>query len=264
MEGEQDAVRTLECLRGRLVAERSASKAAKQDADTMAKKLQELEEKLRVEAKARRRAEKKLNLLKKKLESLHISLISEDSGAEQQSSSSDNFDPSISATSTDPDETEPKSETTKGSTQKHGSFELAMVQSVSPDEDPFDKTLEFEEESGDFGSSGLSIEDQSHQDIEWREKSSDSKVFCSRSMMSSTNDTEKDAVKSRSNNEDDLVADNSMALVLITPLATSQAFSSATEVTITDRHPREVLNTLRQLREYLQNSTESRHLVKVG
>ncbi|GAB2210309.1 hypothetical protein Droror1_Dr00015573 [Drosera rotundifolia] len=138
-----------------------------------------------------------------------------------------------------------------------------MVQSGSPDEDPFDKTLEFEEESGDFGSSGLSIEDQSHQDIEWREKSSDSDVFCSRSMMSSTNDTEKDAVKSRSNKEDDLVADNSMALVPITPLATSQAFSTETEATITDQHPREVLNTLRQLREYLQNSTESRHLVKL-
>ncbi|OAY41066.1 hypothetical protein MANES_09G071500v8 [Manihot esculenta] len=72
MEGD-DSLRTLECLRGRLLAERQASRAAKEEAQLMGNKLIELENKLREETKLREKAENKLKFLKKKLESLKSS-----------------------------------------------------------------------------------------------------------------------------------------------------------------------------------------------
>ncbi|XP_012443410.1 uncharacterized protein LOC105768179 isoform X3 [Gossypium raimondii] len=70
--GGDGGMRTVECLRGRLLAERQASKIAKQDAQLMESKLLELENKLKEETKLRNKAEKRFKLLKKKLESLKI------------------------------------------------------------------------------------------------------------------------------------------------------------------------------------------------
>ncbi|WOL16265.1 hypothetical protein Cni_G25052 [Canna indica] len=69
---EDDKLRTIDCLRGRLLAERVASKAAKEEADKLAKRLQELERKLAAEIKCRDKAEKKLKLAMKKLESVKV------------------------------------------------------------------------------------------------------------------------------------------------------------------------------------------------
>ncbi|KAM7526266.1 hypothetical protein LguiA_016168 [Lonicera macranthoides] len=77
MEGED--LRTVECLRGRLLAERMASKVAKEYADQMSNKLIELENKLRAEMKSRNKAEKRMNLLMKKLGFLNISFASDES-----------------------------------------------------------------------------------------------------------------------------------------------------------------------------------------
>ncbi|XP_019705946.1 uncharacterized protein [Elaeis guineensis] len=72
-EGEEDdGLRTVDCLRGRLLAERVASKVAKAEVDLMAKKLAELEKQLDVEIKSRNRAEKRLEFALKKLESLKL------------------------------------------------------------------------------------------------------------------------------------------------------------------------------------------------
>ncbi|KAK7337008.1 hypothetical protein VNO77_17564 [Canavalia gladiata] len=68
-----DGLNTLECLRGRLLAERHASRVAKEEAQSMGKKFVELEKKLREEIKLRDKAERKLQLLKKKLESFNMS-----------------------------------------------------------------------------------------------------------------------------------------------------------------------------------------------
>ncbi|KAK4765796.1 hypothetical protein SAY87_007438 [Trapa incisa] len=73
MEEDEGLKRTIECLRGRLVAERQCSRAAKENADQLDKKLKELEDKLREESKMRDTAEKKLRLLERKLESLKAS-----------------------------------------------------------------------------------------------------------------------------------------------------------------------------------------------
>ncbi|RLN41863.1 uncharacterized protein C2845_PM01G11480 [Panicum miliaceum] len=65
-------MRTVDCLRGRLLAERVASKAAKEEADQLAKRLDELEKKLADEVKVRNKAERRLRRAIKKLESLKI------------------------------------------------------------------------------------------------------------------------------------------------------------------------------------------------
>ncbi|XP_031395702.1 uncharacterized protein LOC116206995 isoform X1 [Punica granatum] len=87
MEEDESLKRMTECLRGRLVAERQQSKAAREDADQLGNKLKELEDKLKEETKMRDRAEKKLRLLQGKLESMKTAARSSDD-SEQQSSSS--------------------------------------------------------------------------------------------------------------------------------------------------------------------------------
>ncbi|KAG0450450.1 hypothetical protein HPP92_026734 [Vanilla planifolia] len=63
-------IKTVECLRGRLLAERLASKAAKADADRLAKRLVDLEALLQEELQRRERAEKRMKLLLKRLKSV--------------------------------------------------------------------------------------------------------------------------------------------------------------------------------------------------
>ncbi|XP_065041061.1 uncharacterized protein LOC135674809 isoform X2 [Musa acuminata AAA Group] len=70
---EDERLWTVACLRGRLLAERVASKAAKEEAEKLAKRLEELERKLDEEIKCRDRAEKKLKCAIKKLKSLKVS-----------------------------------------------------------------------------------------------------------------------------------------------------------------------------------------------
>ncbi|KAL1541246.1 hypothetical protein AAHA92_25494 [Salvia divinorum] len=78
MEGE-DSVRTVDCLRGRLLAERAASKIAKEEELQLENKLMELEKLLKQEAKSRNKAEKRLKFLMKKLESMKSSHCSDES-----------------------------------------------------------------------------------------------------------------------------------------------------------------------------------------
>ncbi|XP_022634693.1 uncharacterized protein LOC106756908 isoform X5 [Vigna radiata var. radiata] len=71
---EHDGWNALECLRGRLLAERQASKVAKEQAESLCnKQFNELEKKLKEEIKLRDKAERKLKLLKKKLECFNVS-----------------------------------------------------------------------------------------------------------------------------------------------------------------------------------------------
>ncbi|XP_009769531.1 uncharacterized protein LOC107821308 [Nicotiana tabacum] len=76
---KEDGLRTVECLRGRLLAERAASRKAKEDAELFGNKLIVLENKLREETRSRNKAEKKLNFFIKKLEALNISYVSDES-----------------------------------------------------------------------------------------------------------------------------------------------------------------------------------------
>ncbi|XP_022143889.1 uncharacterized protein LOC111013694 isoform X1 [Momordica charantia] len=90
MEGGEGLI-TLDCLRGRLLAERQASRSAKEEAEFMGKKMIELENQIRKETELRNKAEKRLKLLIKKLESLNIasiSVISENSTSSEISTNS--------------------------------------------------------------------------------------------------------------------------------------------------------------------------------
>ncbi|MQL93687.1 hypothetical protein Taro_026350, partial [Colocasia esculenta] len=83
--GEVDGFRTVECLRGRLLAERLASRAAREEAELMSKRLSELERLLAEEIKARNKAERRLKRLLKKLESLKIFDVSSQSNVSEGS-----------------------------------------------------------------------------------------------------------------------------------------------------------------------------------
>ncbi|KAJ4971500.1 hypothetical protein NE237_004599 [Protea cynaroides] len=85
VEGD-DGSRTIECLRGRLLAERTSSRAAKEEAELMRSKLIELERQLKAEIEAKNRTEKKLKFLTKKLESLKFAPVSDQLSSSETSS----------------------------------------------------------------------------------------------------------------------------------------------------------------------------------
>nr|GMC90523.1 myosin heavy chain, cardiac muscle isoform-like isoform X2 [Ipomoea batatas] len=76
----EEVMRTVEFLRGRLLAERVASRKAKEAAQLMGNKLVYLETKLKEETKSINKAEKRLKFLKKKLECMNVSYVSDESG----------------------------------------------------------------------------------------------------------------------------------------------------------------------------------------
>ncbi|KAJ0987708.1 hypothetical protein J5N97_006064 [Dioscorea zingiberensis] len=69
---EDGGLRTVDCLRGRLLAERVASKAAKAEVEKMSTRLEELEKLIAEEIKSRDRAQRRLENALKKLESLKL------------------------------------------------------------------------------------------------------------------------------------------------------------------------------------------------
>ncbi|KAH6825724.1 transmembrane protein [Perilla frutescens var. hirtella] len=83
---EEDSSRTANCLRGRLLAERLASRNAREEAEHLGIRVLEVERLLKQEAKSRKRAEKKLKILMKRLECMNISYVADES---EESFSSD-------------------------------------------------------------------------------------------------------------------------------------------------------------------------------
>ncbi|KAJ0987706.1 hypothetical protein J5N97_006062 [Dioscorea zingiberensis] len=69
---EDGGLRTVDCLRGRLLAERVTSKAAKAEVEKMSTRLEELEKLIAEEIKSRDRAQRRLENALKKLESLKL------------------------------------------------------------------------------------------------------------------------------------------------------------------------------------------------
>ncbi|KAJ4891820.1 hypothetical protein Rs2_31568 [Raphanus sativus] len=97
-------MRTVECLRGRLLAERQVSRSAKEKAELITIKMEELEKRLKEEIRLREKAEKKLRFLMKKLEFIKGSRSSE--GSEQSSSSQDSCFSSVSTSASNEGEGE--------------------------------------------------------------------------------------------------------------------------------------------------------------
>ncbi|XP_058214466.1 uncharacterized protein LOC131325960 [Rhododendron vialii] len=239
MEGDED-LRTVECLRGRLVAERAASRVAKEDAEQMENKLTELENKMRAEIKSRNRAEKRLKLLMKKLDSLNLSsyyhTVSENSSILEKSEMS-----SVSSSSSTNCQILQQSKTkspqknsqdleyyasrTRAPNSSHcGSNEESLVSEEKPN---------FEEPSGGEVNSSQDYRNPKTDDLG----------------SSSTSDQAQD---------DDV--DNSLALV---PVDLPKE-SRPPDPLIVNASVADVLDSLRNAREKLQLSMERRRMIEVG
>ncbi|XP_059427772.1 uncharacterized protein LOC132161630 [Corylus avellana] len=249
MEGD-GGLRTVECLRGRLVAERQASRLAKENAELLGNKLMELENQLKEETKQRNKAEKKLKILMKKLESLNITTISVES---EQSSSSENCKMSCrSSTSTsdskDPEEDELKSQFT--------SPEISQTLQNNASETSASTPILSSPSSEKDSQSNSNLNDPSQETLSDKMSSTseypkaDSRSYSS--LKSSLQENE-------SNHEDDV--DNSLALVPVDYPASSQA----AEMKPLNESVSEVLDALRHAREKLQSSIQGRrHMIQVG
>ncbi|CAK7342894.1 unnamed protein product [Dovyalis caffra] len=264
MEGD-DSLRTLECLRGRLLAERQASKIAKEEAELMENKLIELENKLREETQLRKKMEKKHKILMKKLQSLKISPTLE--GSEQSSSSDNSGFSSTSSTSNsshkDPEESESKPQSiipeVSHDMKDNGSETTASNQNTCTVFDSTEEsagTQDIQDSNSDHNIEDCSSDKPSH---ESKACSQDSKADdqSSSSIKASKVEMETNA-GNESGNED--YVDNPLALVpLSLPASTKKS-----ELKIVNRSVIEVLDALRHAREQIQSSMESRHMIRVG
>ncbi|KAL4352516.1 hypothetical protein GQ457_06G008050 [Hibiscus cannabinus] len=217
---------TVECLRGRLLAERQASKTAKQDAHLMESKLLELENKLKEETKLRNKAEKRLKLLKKKLESLKILPDLEES---ERSSSSQSQSSAVSSLS---------------SASSSGSKDPQESASMSPITVP-----EIPENAPDTKSD---TKESSYEKFTSKSSSSFSSLEPSTTEINTTNYEE----------DDEEYVDYSLALV---PLELPET-KPAPEIHIVSKSVGEVLDSLRHARERIQSSMgrTRRQMIRVG
>ncbi|KAF8042505.1 hypothetical protein BT93_A0976 [Corymbia citriodora subsp. variegata] len=242
--GKEEGLRTVECLRGRLLAERQASRFSRERAQLMATKLVELENQLREETRLRAKTEKKLKLLKKKLETLLISSAlpeSEQSGfcetSIAYSDSSSTVTIASEAKTTEEAEVESKSHFEKKDAspyQELNSLEKALAG---------DKR---DSDAGDFSS----------------EKSGPA------SCHSHTSARDSAATEKENSFDVDDQVDDSLALVPVTlPEAAEPASKELdAKMMITSASVREVLDALRHARESIQRSMEERRscMIRVG
>ncbi|KAF7804512.1 polycomb group protein Pc-like [Senna tora] len=249
MEGDE-GFNTVECLRGRLLAERQASRVAKQEAESMDYKLVELEKRLRYEIKLRERAERKLRKLKNKLESLRNSCSSEKSEISCSSASRDSeasetkppttTNPSVSE-NTMHNDSEPPTPIARDydSRATHNSNSDC---SFSQDPNPLD--LNHDESSS--SSSKSSSKDSNSEDL----KNDESRQSSLSSKTSVTEYEEED-------DDDRNFIDISLAIVPV-------KFAETRNVKAVNESVIEALEALRHAREKLVCSIGARHTIKVG
>ncbi|KAK4749349.1 hypothetical protein SAY87_026798 [Trapa incisa] len=239
MEEDECLKRTIECLRGRLVAERQCSRAAKENADQLGKKLKELEDKLKEETKMRDRAEKKLRLLERKLESLKASDGSEDSGKRLCSSVSENSlayscDSTVTTTITSGTFNQPREQ------ESDSQIRTRVVRENIDHDDP--ESAQRKQRNGssctaDDRNSGVTqISGESYHE----EGGSDLET------------TRSDGHREVSEEEGNDVVDNSLALVAVNHHVVEE--SRQRELKVINRSVGEVLETLRLAREGIQRS----------
>lgn len=244
----KEDLRTIECLRGRLLAERQASKIANEDAEQMGNKLIELENQLKEETKLRNKAEKKLRYLKKKLESLNILIPLDQS--EQSSSSSDICAHSCkSSTSTsglkDSEESESKPQIT--TPQVSQNLDNNLSDTISSNQSH--ESAYFQESSSCLDTANTS--EHSSPCCEGSKPDDD------HSMKAET-----EADQNESDKED--YVDNSLALVPVSNPVQAEKSDSNQVKKITGGSVRDALDALRLAREMIQCSMESRRMIRVG
>ncbi|XP_057470623.1 uncharacterized protein LOC130759511 [Actinidia eriantha] len=243
---EEDGLRTMECLRGRLLAERVASRAAKEEAEQMGKKLTELETQLRAEIKSRNSAKKKLKFLLKKMESLNISHVSDHSSLIEKSDIS-----SVSSTPSFITKQPEKSQFTQCGIEDQ-SVKKTKSPIVSQDlEDSFSQSISSNQSHFCPIEESLSSAEKANS----HEKTDDDSSSSLKSSVEKEGCNEANSYQA----EDDFV-DNSLALVKVDLPKESQP----SDPIIVNASVKDVLEALRHAREKLQWSMERRKMIKAG
>ncbi|XP_075490760.1 uncharacterized protein LOC142529187 [Primulina tabacum] len=237
---EEDILRTVDSLRGRLLAERMVSRNAKDEAEQLGNKLIQLETMLKQEAKSRDKAERKLRFLIKKLESKNLSYVSDES---EQSILVDRSD--ISSVSS-------LASSSAKEIQEKGENQESVEHFKSPKgSENMDKN----------GSNGQETEMESDQ-IPMSAKVSEDLLLNS---AENSSNMDKQSIESSTDeglnqenyqdSEDNV--DNSMALILIDTPQKSQTIDPE----VLDATVKEVLDALRNAKEQLQSSMEKRRCI---
>ncbi|XP_021739796.1 uncharacterized protein LOC110706208 [Chenopodium quinoa] len=247
MQGETVLV-NVECLRGRLQAERAASRAAEQNVDLLATKLSELEKQLKIETKYRRKAEKKLNILIKKLESLNIPKNNVISGEYKRLGSSNNSEISClsSITSTSFSHQENHLPVFRGSKSSSICSEIA--------EENTESDISVKQKRQDV----IKCERNQIDHTIGRQEMDENCHGLKQLSLEKSNDDEIDG------NQDKHFVDNSLALVPMSPVVELNT-SSKGPLEVNSENVKEVLHTLKQIRENIQSSIRGQGaLLKVG
>ncbi|KAK6126120.1 hypothetical protein DH2020_040098 [Rehmannia glutinosa] len=262
MEGE-DNVRTVDCLRGRLLAERLASRNANEEAEQLGNKLMDLETLLKQEAKSRNRAEKKLKSLMKKLESMNISHISDESEYSGSVGKSDISSLSSTTSSTTKENifgNQENAKSEKGSEKnlsendsKNSLLSVSDYSSASEGSSSSGLDVNLPEIEGQECKMGINGDDAHSENSSHLGSNQSSK-------MDEQSDISYHSVRSgvnKEDDEDDGRVDNSMALVTVDAPQKNQTVDPE----VLDSTVKEVLDALRHARERLQSSIEKSVLI---
>ncbi|KAK1409820.1 hypothetical protein QVD17_36351 [Tagetes erecta] len=250
MKEDEGGLRTIECLRGRLFAERAASKAANHESQQINKKVIELEKQLKMEIKSRNKAEKRLNFLMKKLQSLNISYVS---SADDESSEKSVIS-SVSSSNT---------QLTKISKCVIGNDTSGETHNC-PSQDANCGSLDNANSNEDVIQSSQKACDEYHLQ---REDNNGSKSIVTQNNIDNEEHHNVDnslaliMVEEKSistpGNEDDL-NDNSMAIVAVNSMVQEEK----KDALISNGNVKDVLDALRYARECLETSMEMRRHMK--
>ncbi|CAI8602686.1 unnamed protein product [Vicia faba] len=264
---------TVACLRGRLLAERHASKVAKEQAESMGKKLVELEKLVKEEIKLRDKSERKLKLLRKKLESSSKSsklsqLWHSDSSQKSENSCGSSSISSISKNS-EANET--------GNCVKDSALAENLVanHNGSRSENSSSSTKDCDSQITDSSSSGnysehgyssVKIRSQdSNPSFEFEnlknDENSESKDLKNDEIRLSSLSTKSSVTENESDYADSF--DHSLALVLVTVnmTATSQARTNHKQV---NENVFEALDALRVAKKKLESSLGTKQMIQAG
>ncbi|XP_074368908.1 uncharacterized protein LOC141708949 [Apium graveolens] len=272
MEGD-DGLKTLECLRGRLLAERAVSRATNEEADKLGNKLIELENKLKQEVKLRKRAEKRLRSLIKKLEALKIvHLVSDESSSSNHSSPLEKSDlGSLSSSSTASSFSYPDEQKKKPNFPNRNSSNCELDKADKKDESTSSEILKHIDVVRGASSENQSFKINSDKTVS--EKSDDHSQCTQSSYEEKVDDhSSKSLVEDKENGGenrrdwDETSVDNSMALVTVDIQA---SFPQTTTTTIEpliaeNAGVKDVLDTLRYVKEGLQCSMHRTHMIRAG
>ncbi|PIN15002.1 hypothetical protein CDL12_12363 [Handroanthus impetiginosus] len=277
---EEDNVRKVNCLRGRLLAERMASRNAREEADKLGKKLVELENQLKEEAKLRNRAEKKLKFLMKRLESMNISYVTDES----QSSVSSKSSPRIEGLeesenvcenqeSMENDKSPKRSQNSEQNDPQlsllspSSSFEVNFAEMGSHENTISSKVSEIFEQNVQENAAvedSLTSAGESHSGKTSQQNYNDSAIDEQRDFAYHGSESCTEEGLKRENDEEDHqnLMDNWMALVPVDIPKKNQSIDPE----VLDATVKEVLDALRLAKEQLQSSMERRrmNMIRVG